>query len=129
MVNRVLDKICEILSWAWLAKLIFGFGDLLSPAGLPRVHLRYGKGKCVCLFGSLPLWALKQVAETLQASGVSRAVIKQTRDGKFSFSISVPQPIRQKIRNVMVWMGLSRGSDQICGRLAGGCASRHATSH
>ncbi len=102
MVNRALDKICEILSWAWLARLIFGFGDMISPAGLPRVHILYGKGKIVCLFGSLPLWALDQIAETLQASGVSRAVIKQTRDGKFSFTSSVPQPIRQKIRNVIV---------------------------
>jgi hypothetical protein len=101
-MNRVLDKFCEILSWSWLAKLIFGFGDAISPSGIPWVHVRYHGSRCVCIFGSLPIWALDQIGDVLRERGVSKAVIKQMRDGTFRFSRSVPQEIRQIIRNVIV---------------------------
>ena len=101
-MNRILDKFCEVLSWAWLAKLIFGFGDAISPSGIPWVHVRYHGKKCVCIFGSLPVWALGQIGEILHEHEVTKAVIKQIRDGSFRFSRGVPQEIRQKIRNVIV---------------------------
>ena len=102
IMNRVLDKFCEILSWAGLAKLIFGFGDAISPAGIPWVHVRYRSGRVVCIFGSLPIWALNKLGEILRESDVPAAVIKQIRDEAFRFSRNVPQEIRQKIRNVIV---------------------------
>lgn len=100
-VNRVLDKVLEIISWAWLFRLIYGFGDAISPAGIPALHVRFRDGRFRNVFGSLPKWVRDQVGETLAEHGVSRAVIKQTKDGRFRFSRGVPEGVRQRIRNVI----------------------------
>jgi hypothetical protein len=101
-VNRVTDKLFEIISWAWLFRLVYGFGDAIAPSGVPRVHLIYGGGRCRCLFGPLPEWCRREVAEVLAEAGVHKAVVKQMKDGRFKFSRSVPEPVRQRIRNIMV---------------------------
>ena len=101
-MKRVLDKSLEIISWAWLFQLIYGFGDAISPSGLPLVHIRFRNGSCVCIFGKLPSWVLQQNEESLVECEVDRAVIKQMQNGSFRFSRSVPQEIRQRVRNVIV---------------------------
>lgn len=97
-----LDWLWSILSWAWLFQLLYGFGDLISPAGVPRIHLRYRKGRCFEIRGSLPGWARSEIESALKEWGVSHAAIKQMKDGKFQFSRSVPEELRQKLRNLIV---------------------------
>ena len=101
-MKRISDNFFEIISWAWLFQLIYGFGDAISPSGLPLVHIRYRNGRCVCIFGKLPSWVLQQIEEILTEHEVVRAVIKQMQNGSFRFSRSIPQEIRQRMRNVIV---------------------------
>ena len=98
----MLDLLFEVLSCAWLFRLIYGFGDAISPSGLPMVHLRYRQGKCSRILGAVPAWIMDQVGEILTESEVPRAVIKQMKDGRFRFSNSVPDEVRQRIRNLLV---------------------------
>jgi hypothetical protein len=92
----------ELIAWAWLFKLIFGFGDAISPSGLPKVHLRYRDGRCQLLFGTLPSWVGKGVAELLEEHGIAKAVIKLRKDGRFDFSRSVPEELKQRLRNLVL---------------------------
>lgn len=92
----------ELITWAWLFKLIYGFGDAISPSGLPLLHLRYRNGRSQVLFGALPTWVKNGVADLLEEHGIPHAVIKLRKDGRFDFSRSVPEPLRQRLRNLMM---------------------------
>ncbi len=96
------DKLFYIISWAFLFKLIFGFGDAVSHGGLTQVHLRCRNGSCRCVFGQVPSWAMRQIEETLAAEGVTKAVIKRMKNGSFRFSRSVPEKLRQRLRNMIL---------------------------
>lgn len=101
-LGKMLDPLFEILSCAWLFRVIYGFGDAISPSGLPMVHLRYRQGKCFCIFGAVPGWIMDQIREILTEADVPQAVIKQMKGGRFRFSNSVPDEVRQRIRNLLV---------------------------
>lgn len=100
-MGRLLDCLFSIVSWAWLFQAVYGFGDFISPTGIPRVHLRFQNGKCHSIRGQVPLWIRSDIASVLNEAEVSRAAIKQLADGRFHFSHSVPDDLRQKIRNLL----------------------------
>jgi|TARA_B110000495_G_C22485851_1_gene299673 hypothetical protein len=100
--RNLLDKFLFVISWDFLCKLIFGLGDAISPTGIPRIHLRVKNGRYRCIFGQIPQWATEQITSGLKQAEVSSAVIKQMKDGSFRFSRSVPQKLRQRIRNIIV---------------------------
>ena len=101
-MKKTTESFFELIAWAWLFKLIYGFGDAISPSGLPKVHLRYRKGRCHLLFGALPSWARSGVADLLEENGISNAVIKLRKDGRFDFSRSVPEELKQRLRNLIL---------------------------
>ena len=101
-MKYMLDRLLYLISCAFLFKLIFGFGDAISPSGLPQVHLRFKNGTCMCIFGQLPAWAIGQIGETLETAGVTKAVIKRMKNGSFRFSRSVPDNLRQRLRNMLL---------------------------
>jgi hypothetical protein len=101
-MRRFLDKLFYIITWAWLFRLLYKIGDAISPAGTPLVHLRYQNGCYHHVLGSLSGWALEEIAQILREAGVRKAVVKRMENGHFGFSRSVPEEIRQRLRNLLV---------------------------
>lgn len=100
-MKKAVGVLLEIISGAWLFRFIYGLGEAISPSGMALIHLRYRKGKCSCLSGTVLHWTKSQIEEILNEGNVQQAVIKQMKDGRFTFSKSIPDEIRQPIRNIL----------------------------
>ena len=98
----MLDKFLYIISWAFLFKLIYGFSDAISLGEIPKIQVRYQGGNCQLVNGHVSLKMRNDIADTLKGAGVSKAAIRQMKDGSFRFSRSVPERIRQRLRNMIV---------------------------
>jgi hypothetical protein len=52
--------------------------------------------------GALPTWVQNGVAELLEEHGISKAFIKLRKNGRFDFSRSVPEELKQRLRNLVL---------------------------
>ena len=98
----MLDRLLEFISCAWLFRLVYGFGDAISPSGPSILHLRYRDGRSTLISGILPSWAKRQIEELLAENGVTAAVLKQARDHSFKFSKTIPEHLRQRLINLAI---------------------------
>ena len=101
LIRWVIDLGLEILSMAWLFRLLYFVGEGIAPTGVPRIHLRWRRSRCMCLHGVLPGWVLKGIEELLEQAGVKRGDIKLAKSGRTSFSRSIPADLHQRIRNFL----------------------------
>ena len=64
--------------------------------------IRFRRGLLEVRRGEVRTLAREHIAEILREAGVSNASIAVTRDNRVAFSRSIPAPVRQRLRNVIL---------------------------
>ncbi|WP_425500435.1 DUF3634 family protein [Rubritalea profundi] len=91
----------KFLSLLWASQPIYRLGERISTRGTPLVHLRIKGGNCVWKSGTLSSATTRTITGLLREANISNAVVKRYRDKGFHFSPSIPEAMRQKLRNVL----------------------------
>lgn len=91
----------------WLGVLIIvtlvlvWYFEIVPPLGA-TVVIRIRRGHPAAARGNVPSRVLTDLAGILREAGVDRGYIARNGDGRIVFSRSIPETIRQALRNVVV---------------------------
>lgn len=87
-----------------MAVVVFGLpiGLGLVPSWNAITVIRIRSGKVVVKRGQLRGTVRDDVAEVLAAAGVASGFVALTSDSRVHFSHNIPEPVRQRLRNVLL---------------------------
>jgi hypothetical protein len=84
-----------------LTAILIWYFEVVPPLGATLL-IRIRSGKPATARGSVPSRVLGDLAEILREAGVDRGYIAKNGDGRIVFSRSIPETVRQALRNVVV---------------------------
>jgi hypothetical protein len=94
----ILLLVIAFIATAGLLAVAFGF----IPSPMAETVVRFRAGKISMKRGTLRAQVRDDLAEVLTGAGITSGFISLNREGRVSFSRSIPPALHQRLRNVLL---------------------------